>query len=524
MSDTNASSSPKQNKFNEHIAVSVLLVGTLISVFWSLYFARITISTPYQIGFREGAPQVLTSMLIHGENPYIFENHPLAFNNYSIAYSTAVLPFALLFGNTLHIHRWVTFIFILLSTTFGFWVVFSRGRKFPAALACSAFIIIGFIGRGGIGSAPTTMGTFLFLTAIFIPYLRSFDKPSMTLSMVLALLAFHTKAYFVLSMGLVLSYVFLFVSKKKALAYFLLFLALFVIAFGVIRSVYPLYFTDVLRGNVSNTFRELDHLTSQLKWLSIYFAPILLLTILSFWNSSRNISPQNNLTKRASFDISAWDTPLLTFSFDYYLYIFILCLLMFVLVLGSHVGNYLSYAYELVVPTFLFWFFVNFEKQKAAPILSAGLVLANLFYWQYNTISPQMLAEKNSVEWEKLFSYLKPSMRVLNSPTITSRLIELGIKPVDSGQTDYYYTMKPYPDNLLLGPSFEDFYNDGQEYTKSINDAIAKQEYDLIVTSKDVEVFYDLDLIAEHYVMTDELILYMDQTEQKWVVQVWEPK
>lgn len=53
------------------------------------------------------------------------------------------------------------------------------------------------------------------------------------------------------------------------------------------------------------------------------------------------------------------------------------------------------------------------------------------------------------------------------------------------GQTDYYYTMKPYPDNLLLGPSFEDFYNDGQEYTKSINDAIAKQEYDLIVTSKD---------------------------------------
>lgn len=104
---------------------------------------------------------------------------------------------------------------------------------------------------------------------------------------------------------------------------------------------------------------------------------------------------------------------------------------MFVLVLGSHVGNYLSYAYELVVPTFLFWFFVNFEKQKAAPILSAGLVLANLFYWQYNTISPQMLAEKNSVEWENLFSYLKPSMRVLNSPTITSRLIELGIKPVD---------------------------------------------------------------------------------------------
>lgn len=498
----------------------ILLVGASLSILWSAYFARAIITTPYQIGFREGAPQVLTSMLLKGENPYIFENHPLAFNNYSIAYSTAVLPFALIFGNTLHIHRLVTFVFILLSTALGFWVVYKRGQNVATALICSAFIMTGFIGRGGIGSAPTTMGTFLFLAAIFIPSWRSFDKVGMLISTVLALLALHTKAYFVLSLGVVLSYVFLFVSKKKALAYFAIFFVLFLISFAAIRLIYPLYFIDVFRGNVSNTFRTLEHLKEQLMWLSIYFAPILLLSISIF----KKRPLQNLSALKTSFNLSSFDSPFIENAFDYLLYAFIFCFTAFVVILGSHVGNYLSYAYELVVPTFLFWFFTSFEQKKGFNILSSILILINLSYWQYMTNSPQMLAERNSIEWQKLYSYLKPGMSILNSPTITSRLIELGIRPIDSGQTDYYYTMKPYPDNNLLGPSFEEFQEDGEKYTQEINEAIVEQEYDLIITSKDVEVFYDLELITQYYEMTDQLILYMPATEQKWVVDVWEPK
>ncbi|MFN8432696.1 MAG: hypothetical protein U0V18_01685 [Anaerolineales bacterium] len=502
------------------ISFWILLVGALISILWSVYFARVIITTPYQIGFREGAPQVLTSMLLNGENPYIFENHPLAFNNYSIAYSIAVFPFALIFGNTLHVHRFVTFIFIVLSTTFGFWVVYKRGQNFGTALICSAFIMVGFIGRGGIGSAPTTMGTFLFLTAIFIPYLRSFDNTSMFVSMLLALLALHTKAYFVLSLGVVLSYVFLFISKKKALTHFSAFLVLFLISFIAIRLIYPLYFIDVFRGNVSNTFRTVQHLMEQLMWLSIYFAPVLLLSIFTLWKKTF----QKAATFKVKVDLSALDTSFISSSCDYFLYVFITSLIAFILVLGSHVGNYLSYAYELVVPTFLFWFFTNFEQKKSFNIISTLLILLNLSYWQYMTNNPEMLAERNSVEWQKLFSYLKPGMNILNSPTVTSRLIELGIRPIDSGQTDYYYTMKPYPDNILLGPTFEEFQKDGEDYTQEINQSIASQEYDLIVTSKDVEVFYNLELIPQYYEMSDQLVLYMPATEQKWVVQIWEPK
>ena len=100
-------------------------------------------------------------------------------------------------------------------------------------------------------------------------------------------------------------------------------------------------------------------------------------------------------------------------------------------------------------------------------------------------------------------------------------MIELGMMLVDSGQTDVYYLMDPYPANILIGPSYEEYFNDGVEFTNSINAAIVNKEYDPIIITKDVDVFYDVSLIKANYEMIDQL---MSATEQKWVVQVWEPK
>ena len=523
-----------ENKMNQffiskinsgQIAEWFFIIGAIASILWSLYFARVILITPYQIGFREGAPQVIMQMLLNGENFSTFDNQPTGYYIYGIGYQAAVFPFAFIFGNTLHIHRFVTLIFILLSTLTGFWIVFQRVRKLSIALICSAFIITAFMGWGGIGSAPTTVGTFLFLIAIFTPYLRSFDTTSIVFSAIFALMAFHTKAYFVLSFGIVTSYLFLFVSKKKGLVYFISFMVLFLVSFIVLRNNLPLYFVNLFYGNSSYIFRTFKHLYTQLLWLSIYFFPVLILTAIMLQKEIQNNKKASFSTQivNTQYDFLNLNKPLVVLSLDYYLYVFIVSLVAFVFILGSHVGNYLAYAYEIVIPTFLFWFFVNFYEKKALTGFSVLAILINLFYWQYLTLNPQMLAQRNSVGWERVYSYLKPSMNILNSPTITSRLIELGIQPVDSGQTEYYYYVKPYPDNFLMGPSYQEFYSNGLEYINSINNSIIQQEYDLIITTKDVDVFYDLDLISEHYTMIDQLILYMYQTEQKWVVQIWEP-
>lgn len=508
---------------NTRFSTLILLLGAVLSLTWSLYFERAILSTPFQIGYREGAPQVITQMMIDRRNFSTFENQPLGYNAYGLGYHIAVIPFALIFGNTLFIHRAVTFVFILLSTATGFCLVYHQRRSFALALISSAFIIVAFMGWGGVGSAPTTMGTFLFLSATFIPFMWSFNNKSIVLSAILSLIAFHTKAYFVLSFGIVTAYLFLFVSKKKAIGYGMLFLTLFAIAFAIIRIHYPLYFINIIHGNASNTFRTFERLYTQLFWLSIYFFPVLLLAGFMRWKETQN-RKNASFPARSGFDLFDLSKPLIDFRPDYLLHAFIISLSAFVLILGSHIGNYLAYSYELVVPTFLFWFFVNFDKKPGFSTLSAALIVINLFYWQYITLNPQMLKQRSSVEWQKAFSYLDPSLNTLNSPTLASRMIELGMMPIDSGQTDVYYLMDPYPNNILMGPSYEEYFDNGAKYTNAINEAIIKGEYDLIITTKDVDVFYNLNLITEKYEMIDQLILYMPATEQKWVVEVWEPK
>ncbi|MCB9144825.1 MAG: hypothetical protein H6635_05605 [Anaerolineales bacterium] len=498
----------------------VLFVGAVVSMLYSVYFAKSIIDIPYEIGLREGAPQVLTGLLLEGKNPYVFENNPLAYNTYGILHNFVMVPFAFVLGNTLHIHRWVSFLFILLSTSVGAWVIFHRRGSISLSMIGAAFFMIGFIGLGGIGSGPTTLGTFLFLSTLYIPYLRSFDNKSLIFSAFLALLALHTKAYNVLAWGIAVSYIFLFVSKKKGMQYALYFLGFFLVTFPIFRLFFPLYLVNVFGGNMSNTFRSLEHLLEQLKWLTIYFSPILLLTLFAFGNSFIKSLPQ---PIRGKINIAAFDKPLLEISFDYFLYAPIVAITAFVIVLGSHVGNYLSYTYEMVVSTFLIWFFTNYDTKKTFGFLTSMLIVANLFAWQYATLNPKMLDIQSSFAWEKLYKSIDPSKKILNSPVFTSRAVELGIPVVDSGRSIYFYTMKPFPENLLLGPSYEEYLQTGEEYARSINAAITNKEYDMIYVTKEMDVFYDLGLVQANYEMTDQFIVYMDATNQKWVIQLWEP-
>ena len=504
---------------NQKIIRFFFLLGGSVSILWSLYFVKTTITMPYPLEFREGASQVMTQMFLDGKNPYSFENQPLAYNVYSFSYSMVVFPFAKLLGNTLHVHRLVTFGFIFFSSFAGAWVLYRAGRSLSSALTCGAFIMIGGMALGGLGSSPSSMGMFLFLAAILIPFTRNFDRFGLHLSLVFTLFGFFTKMYFVLSFGIVASYLFLFVSKKKGVLYAASFLILLLLSTILARIIFPLYFINAINGNISNTFRTFENLYLQLWDLLTFFFPILILTI--FMLRLQKKQGFNIDSPMKSFNLIDWDKPVLEYETSYPLYAFICSFLAYVVILGSHVGNYLNYAYQMVIPTFFIWFFMRFEMKNVLPVI---VVVFNLIYWQFTVLQPQMLEQRMSPEWEKLYSYLEPNEKVLNTSIITSRLVEMGITAVDSGQTNYYYLMIPYAENPLFSVSYEDFYEHGQEYAESINNSIRNREYDLIITAKDVDIFYDLNLVEEYYSLTKNLILYMPQTNQKWVVYIWKPK
>ena len=114
-------------------------------------------------------------------------------------------------------------------------------------------------------------------------------------------------------------------------------------------------------------------------------------------------------------------------NYRHFLIAFLICILAaFVFVLGRHMGNYMNYAYQLVVPAFFCWFFQAFRFEGNLRKLAVSMVLFNLFMWQAQLLPPSMLEQRNSAEWARFFSYIRSSSNILNSQVEASEVVRLG--------------------------------------------------------------------------------------------------
>jgi hypothetical protein len=402
----------------------------------------------------------------------------------------------------------------------------NKSSKEPAlALACSAFVMTGLIANGGIGAFPSAMGTFLFYIAVLVPFIRSFDRTSLFASVLVSLVSFYTKPYFILGFGIVASYLFLFVSKKRSVLYVAQFLFLFATSFLIVRFAFPLYFIDTIVGNVSNTYRTLEHLVEQLIFLFLYFYPALILALLVLfrWLLSKREKTSLVYEKGIPFNLLTFDQPLIGYSFNYILYSLACSLLVFLLILGPHVGTDMYYAYQLVVPLFFHWLFQKTSLDTRFANGIALIIVFNLFVFGQKTINPSVLRQEDPKKWTRLINAVASSSNVLNSPVVTANVIELGLNPIDSGQTIYYYAVEPYQEYALMGPSYGDFRSDGLKYVQSIEDSIKRQEFELVMTTDGEPSFYHESLLNEYYAIDSKIVLNMPQTNRTWKIFLWRP-
>jgi hypothetical protein len=503
----------------------LMIVGVCAALLWSVYFAFVVIFTPHQISYHEGTALVQTWLFLNKQNPFTLENHPLGMNNYGIGYSLAVLPFAAVFGNTLLVHRSVTFGFVILSALIIFFVVYRAKRDVSLGLVCATFVLIGLMTGEGIGAFPSAMGACLFLVAVLFPFTRSFSWSSLIASALASFIAFYTKPYFVLSFGVVVSYLFLFVSKRKGLVYAFWFITSFFLLFLAIKYIFPTYFIDVIWGNVFNTDARLGHMLMQLG--ELFFSFLFIFIVLFLIGITRHSTEKNGdaeyLRSSLVANVVAWDAPLMGPPLSYLFFSLLFVLLAFMLILGWHVANHLGYAYQLVVPVFLCWFFVNIAPANKTKLFLVVMVLINLFVWQAELLDPSRLRRNNLDQWDQLMGYMKPSKSILNAPPVTAEVINLGLSPVDSGQTILFYNVRYYPETILANIPYKEFRLDGLRFGNTINHQIEKQKFDLIITVNDKATFFDTELMEDYYFLAAEINLEMN-VGQYWPLSVWKPK
>ena len=542
MNDTTDLSSPSTVK------KLILVLFSLALFYFGIQLVRyhyLLVTFPYPLESFEGAMLLTTKMLLNGENPYALKNMPVAINVYGINYHLLVYPFARLWGSTFLVHRAVSAILILLSCILFF--VILRRHRIDTLYSVSATLVwyASLLYRYTAVAKPDGLGIFLFLLSVFIMYLMQNSTWSLLVSVVLGVLAFYTKPYFGLSIPYVATYLFLFVSKKKAVIYAALsFVLLSTTAFYVNR-VFETYFVNTFFNHINVATNDLGQLFLQLQFFALYFSGIILIFLvycsLVVLDKVQNGASQElgfgtimqELVKR--IDVIHYDNPLFEIAFLFPLYCLILSFLIFYFKLGRHVGNIMTYAYHLITPFFLIFVFglldVPLKSTSLAKrrenynyvLLLPGILISLYFLFSSASYLKDVPEWTDIADWRRIEQITRSYKNIMNSQVLVSLLLDQNKSVYDTGQTEFFQ-YSHYPSGLLDGwlLSNANISRQWAEYESSIKQSVRQHEFDAIIITRREQRPY-LEELQDYYFVADKVGVCMFHSAQCALLEIWEP-
>jgi len=474
----------------------------LVLLYRSVWFHGIVVSLPSPQEFREDMCIVVTDAIRGKLLPYTKSTMPLLTNVYGIIYPLVMAPVTAIFGSTYRTHRITTWFFWMCSFLLTFYVL--RKRKIPVGMA-----VIGIIiwysqvleNQFDILSRPEGLGELFFLLGICIPWIFHFRFASLIASVILSLLGFFTKPYFILGAPIVFLYLLFFVSRKKAVLFGIVFSVFGITAFLVTQYLMEFYFYNTVLFHLKNARYFVSHMMLQTKVFTINNIGLVVLAVYGYANALRRRK------------------------IDYFQFLF-LCFLLIVLgKLGGHDGNYLAYYTELLVPLLLIASFgsdVILRREVFCHIcIIATLAILLLRSSSFLTIDrPAIL--KNWGEWENLLSSYG---KIYNTPPFAKYLSDANKEIFDEGHTEYFTKSM----TRLQIPLFDDAREAYNTHLHTLDRMIQNKEFDLIIRLKDY-VQYDFlytgylsYFIEKNYSMREikPLLMYHNQ---KLLFEVWERK
>ena len=478
----------------------IFVAGLLFFIIWLLVYAWNVIVTYGPVGYREGANMLLTEYILKGRNPFVLMNQPLMNTNKGAFYNLLVVPFAAIFGNTLALHRVISIVFILLSCGLVIWCLRNFKINWPVSIAGGALVFAGLLFYVGPTARADGLGTFLYLVSGLIPYMRKFDRQSLLISATAGILAFFTKPYFILSFGIVAFYIFLFLSKKKALVLMIGTSLVLLAAAVMVRRFFPCYFLNTILNNASNEASHVDFLLKQLAVFAGVFAPLLLIFFLT--------------------NPICLEKPFLSMPFDYFGFFFF-CAFDAILLLGQNTGNYMVYLFQLMAPPLVILALKNLKPRVSfRALVTLPLLLINLYLLSFHMLYPN--TPPPAEQWSEVNQLLAESKKVLNSPILVPEMIRLGLQPIDSGSTEYYYRTQPYDGNLIA-PLYSATKMRGDDYLYEIENNIRTKGFDKIIITRGYSPFVELDLLQQFYTHVKDFHIEMPQSRESWDLEYWEP-
>lgn len=514
---------------NFHTLKKYLFILTIAALFFICAYTLFTpvkshidfINFPYQHEYMEGAVLSITGLYTLNENPYDIIRQPQNTYGYGFLYPIMVAPLAKIIGNNLIVHRWFNYVFILLTCLLIF-LALNFVRLNPVfSFAAAVIVHQTLVYNGWIAIArPEALGIFLFTLGILIPWRFKYSSMSLIISIFIGILAFLTKAYYILLIPYICIYIFIFVSKKKALWYAGISIILFLIVMLIVHLNYETFLNNSFFNPENTAGYDFAHMTEQLTrylrtnlfLLAITFISIIFI-IKTFSFKKFSLNRNLNVLK---------DEPVIKSGYDLlFTFVFMLSMLLFIVKFGGHLGaGKGAYLYHLNTSFFILMTFQLLQKVNDNIVKSIAAILI-IYTLTHQFKTQQMDYAASIVCYEELESLISRSKNPLNSPETVSIMIDMNKAVLNSGHSQYFRNgISGISRQLGFAGIIE---KREEEFEKELNDQIRNKEFDLIMQTKgNYYRLIDTAVLIQNYQITDTVCAYMPLKE--WKIDLWYPK
>lgn len=511
--------------FNKISISNICALLAILIITYELLFSFKVILVDSPLEFRENVMVCTTDLLVRGENPYAFDKQPAHTNVYGIMSHILIYPFAKMLGASFLIHRLVSTVFTLLSCALIVLVLVWEKTHKSLIVCGAAFFLYHMVRANSISAFPAAQGQFLFLCSIVVPWRYRFSNGSLILSAIFSILALTTKPYFVLGFPVIAMYLFIAVSKKRAVLFGILSLVLLGFTILVMNYVFPCYFLCTFYSHLCNAPHSISHLFNQIEdYFDESFALLIipaLIAITGLICTTRRLlrtPPKKYLVQiRNLFDLKHPNRPLINLPIGLmpFALVFSAAIL---LKMGQHHGRAFGYFAELLTPFLIMTACptVENELKPRRSLLFAGLILLNLSLMLFALPDLPDAKRRDWSEWQDIIAQ---NERVYACDPLAIILQKEGKKAYVTGQSEYFSSgiISLTPEKLRSRAK-----RVYQKYCDDLEAKVESQYFDLMITRSDQKPFWDkTNAIEKYYAPKEQKILPMPK---KWKLQLWKPK
>jgi len=526
----------RNRSFASRAGLGVEILYTIALVIFAALIAinhfRI-VSAPSPIDLFEGTMLYITGLIGHGENPYTFAHQPAAMDVYTPFFNIVMAPLARAFGNTLQLHRFVSGICIILSSGL---LGFAARQMGARVIDCASVAVIAY-GALVFYSTPTAntnaLGELLFLLSVLVPWFRHWSRPSLVASAALGILGFYTKQYCLLSVAIVSLYLFLAVSKIRAIVYGLAAAGVFSASLIMVHITCPYFLDDAVfaMGHATQRIDRFGYAMRQLLVFGGIYPGLLLLA--AGWAGAALRSDFGTIRPRPlllALRLCPAGAPLLSAPVSYPWFCFAVTTAVIVLWLGQNLGMFMSYLFQLMTPFLLLGL-------CTAPFLRGqwrALVLPLYLFtlWRAYDFLPKDF-DVSVQGWERLRTIVCESRDPLASSMLVWPLVECG-KPVYHGGHTAYFAFAIPPDFLEPRDPSHRPAQMWRDYVNGLTAGVRERKFDVLALA--VRLPFDIFNTEPGNINHAIIERYYDDTEQiplnfsdrpgggRYLVHIWRPK